>query len=540
MERVACTLFVAICACITLPANVFAQNGDPCPRPVAGSVVTPPPDLFSENGVLKVVFDYFTSVDAAGRTLFCFVTPTGKQAPTLHVWPGDRLDLTVVNKVPPPPAAAPAEIVSSAARQCGDATMTVSSVNMHFHGTNTSPKCHSDETIHTIINSGESFHYAVQFPRDEPPGLYWYHPHIHGIAEAAVQGGASGAIIVEGIAKLQPAVIRLPQRVLIIRDQNVAGNPNPGGAIPAWDVTLNYVPIAYPAETPAIIQMKPGEREFWRVANASADTILDLQVVYDGAAQPLHVVAFDGVPTGSQDGTRRGKIVTQTDILLPPAGRAEFFLDGPSAKVKNAVFQTLNIDTGPLGDNDPARPLANIQATPDTPQLQPERAQESRRPAGPQRFNGLALVHPTAKRSLYFSEVVSDPSNPASPTNFFITVAGATPTLFGPNNPPAITTRQGSVEDWTIENRSSENHDFHMHQIHFLLLAINGVPVPPKKQQFYDTYEVPYWKGTGPYPSITLRMDFRGPDVGDFVYHCHILEHADNGMMAIIRVLPPR
>jgi hypothetical protein len=55
------------------------------------------------------------------------------------------------------------------------------------------------------------------------------------------------------------------------RDQNVAGNPTPGGAIPSWDVTLNYVPIAYPAETPAIIQMKPGEREFWRVAMRPGD-----------------------------------------------------------------------------------------------------------------------------------------------------------------------------------------------------------------------------------------------------------------------------
>jgi FtsP/CotA-like multicopper oxidase with cupredoxin domain len=50
---------------------------------------------------------------------------------------------------------------------------------------------------------------------------------------------------------------------------------------------------------------------------------------------------------------------------------------------------------------------------------------------------------------------------------------------------------------------------------------------------------VPFWKGKGhPYPSITVRMDFRGPDVGDFVYHCHILGHEDNGMMATIRVLP--
>ena len=536
MERIGWTLLIVICAFIALPACGFAQGSSPCPRPAAGSVVAAPPDLFSEHGVLKVEFDYFTTVDAAGRNLFCFVTPSGEQAPTLHVQPGDTLEITVRNKVPEPPSGASMERAGSASKQCGAATMTASSVNIHFHGTNTSPTCHSDEVIHTIINSGQSFEYSVHFPADEPPGLYWYHPHIHGIAEAAVQGGASGAIIVEGIAKLQPAVAGLPERVLIIRDQNVAGNPTPGGPVPSWDVTLNYIPIPYPSFTPAIIKMKPGEREFWRVANASADSIMDLQVKYDGLAQPLQLVAFDGVPIGSQDGTRRGTVVTRTDVLIPPAGRAEFILDGPSAKVKSAVFQTLNVDTGPDGDNDPQRPLAVIQATPNAPPL--PSAQEPSGPANPQRFEGLAQAVPTANRQLYFSEVLSDPSNPASPTNFYITVDGAPPTLFDPNNPPAITTSQGSVEDWTIQNRSGENHEFHIHQIHFLLLAVNGVPVPVEQQQFYDTYQIPYWKGTGPYPSITVRMDFRGPDTGDFVYHCHILGHEDNGMMAIIRVLP--
>jgi FtsP/CotA-like multicopper oxidase with cupredoxin domain len=94
------------------------------------------------------------------------------------------------------------------------------------------------------------------------------------------------------------------------------------------------------------------------------------------------------------------------------------------------------------------------------------------------------------------------------------------------------------VEDWTIENRSQENHEFHIHQIHFLLLAIDGKPGAPEQQQFLDTIQVPYWSGKGPYPSVTVRLDFRGADIGDFVYHCHILGHEDNGMMAIIRVLP--
>jgi FtsP/CotA-like multicopper oxidase with cupredoxin domain len=77
---------------------------------------------------------------------------------------------------------------------------------------------------------------------------------------------------------------------------------------------------------------------------------------------------------------------------------------------------------------------------------------------------------------------------------------------------------------------------FHMHQIHFQLLAINGVPVPPVQRQWYDTHEVGYWTGSGPYPSIKVRMDFRGAVAGEFVYHCHILGHEDNGMMANILV----
>ena len=523
-----------------LPTAVFANI---CPRPAPGSVVSAPPELYSSNGLLNVQLNYFTTVDAAGRTLFCFQTLNGLESPTLHVMPGDTLNFTITNLVPAPPPGSPTEVVSNPSNRCGDVTMTITSVNVHYHGTNTSPQCHSDEVIHTVINSGESFQYSVHFPADEPPGLYWYHPHLHGLAEAAVQGGASGAIIVGGIANVQPAVAGLPQRVLLFRDQPVAGNPAPGGTVPAWDVTLNYVPISYvatpqPGFVPSLIKIKPGQKEFWRVVNASADTILDLQLLYDNRAQPLSIVAFDGVPVGSQDGTAPGKLLTQTDVLIPPAGRAEFIMNGPSASVRNAVLRTLNIDTGPAGDNDPARTVAILQKSTSGPPLPTTEVATGTQVSA--RFAGLAAATPTAARTLYFSEVISDPSDPSSPTNFFITVDGATPTLFDPNNPPAITTTQGSVEDWVIQNRSSENHEFHMHQIHFLLLAVNGVPVPLAQQQFYDTIQVPYWSGTGAYPSVKVRMDFRGPDIGDFVYHCHILGHEDNGMMAIIRVLPHR
>jgi len=117
---------------------------------------------------------------------------------------------------------------------------------------------------------------------------------------------------------------------------------------------------------------------------------------------------------------------------------------------------------------------------------------------------------------------------------------------FSPDNPPAVTTTQGAVEDWTIQNRAQENHEFHFHQIHFMVLSqdhfeVNGShPVNALQGQLMDMIEIPFWDGkkSHPFPSVTVRMDFRGPDIGDFVYHCHILNHEDQGMMAIIRVLP--
>ena len=170
--------------------------------------------------------------------------------------------------------------------------MTETSMNIHFHGMNVSPLCGGDDVVHTLVNSGKTFHYQINVPNDEPPGLYWYHPHVHGIAEAALQGGASGVIVVEGIETLQPSVAGLPERILVIRDQVVAGGPAPGGVVPSWDISVNYVPISYPAMVPSVIRAAGHGKEFWRVANASADTVLDLQLTYDGVVQTLQVVGL--------------------------------------------------------------------------------------------------------------------------------------------------------------------------------------------------------------------------------------------------------
>ncbi len=518
---------LAIATLVVVPASSYGQSSNPCPRFPVGSAVTPPLNLYSHNGVLTVNFTYQTEVASNGLTRYCFITDNGVQSPTLHVNPGDELIVNLTNGLPQTPAnmATMPEMTMSGPSCIPGAMMTNASVNVHYHGTNVPPTCHQDEVLTTLVNAGSSYQYKIVFPTDEPPGLYWYHPHIHGISEAAVLGGASGAIIVEGIQNVNPLVAGLPYQVLIIRDNNVPGVPQPDQ--PAWDVSLNYVPVPYPIYTPAVIHIQPGQQQFWRVLNACADTIIRLEVVYDGVPQTLSVVALDGVPTNSQDGTTKGTPLYDTQIFIPPAGRAEFVVTGPSTSVKTAQLLTLYVNTGPDGDYDPDRPLANILASANA--SQPDLIPAVSGPPPPARFSDLATTQPTVERQLYFSE-----NN--NTQQFFITVQGQTPKVFNVDNPPAIVTTQGSVEDWTIENRATEDHEFHIHQIHFLPLEVNGVPV--SGGQYLDTINVPYWSGSGPYPRIKVRMDFRGNVSGDFVYHCHILQHEDAGMMAIIRVLP--
>ena len=135
-------------------------------------------------------------------------------------------------------------------------------------------------------------------------------------------------------------------------------------------------------------------------------------------------------------------------------------------------------------------------------------------------------------------EKLDDPNDPNSATTFYVTVDGQTPKAFDPADGPNIVAQQGDVEDWIIENRSTELHAFHIHQLHFMLVAWNGVPV--NEPFLRDTVNVPYFNGRMlQYPSVRVRMDFRDPDiVGTFVYHCHLLEHEDAGMMGTIRVDP--
>jgi FtsP/CotA-like multicopper oxidase with cupredoxin domain len=530
--------------------------------------VEEPEDLRSQNGVLEVELTANDTAEANGATLYCYTDAAGRESPNLRVNPGDLVIIHLKNALtdlsPGVTAAVQAHSHKRAQTSndpCTSGIMSPVSTNLHFHGLTIPPVCHQDDVMKTSVQPGDApLEYRFHIPEDEPPGLYWYHPHIHGFSKQQLLGGASGALIVEGIERAKKVVAGLPERVFIIRDQDLvnpnappaksepvvpkfmidrdgdAANNGTGFGKPAKDLSINYVPVPYPDYPPGVIEMRPGERQLWRVLNASAITYLNLEVLFGHAPQPLGLVAMDGVPMNHND--EQGESVdSQTHIGLPPGARVEFVVTGP-AEGESALLVTRTVDTGPGGENDPNRMLAKIVASSNAPEPR-SRLQSSPEPLPAAREAWLGNVAPVRVRRLYFSEKLADPNDPTSAVEFYLTVDGQEAKMFDMSSEiPNIVAQQGTVEDWIIENRSSELHAFHIHQLHFLLLDYMGRQV--NEDFLRDTVNVPYFTGRSlAYPSVRLRMDFRDPNiVGTFVYHCHLLEHEDKGMMGSIRVEP--
>jgi FtsP/CotA-like multicopper oxidase with cupredoxin domain len=558
-------------ALLTLNARANGASSPMCPRPAPGADVPEPEDLRSQNGILRVELTFHNFVEGDGQVGYCYLYKDGAEAPTLRLKPGDWLILTLKNELSdleqkPSNASIPsmaATMEMSPASCGGGALMRATSTNLHFHGLTVPSACHEDDVLQTSIDStGTPFEYKFQVPTDEPPGLYWYHPHIHGFTKVQVLGGASGALIVEGIERAQSIVAGLPERVLIVRDQDLVNpdapvpqgagvikappavldqdgdvrNTGSGTGKPNKDLSLNFVPVSFPDYRPAVIRMKPQEVELWRFLNASAITYLNLQIVFDGLPQQVQIVAMDGVPLNANDLGGPG-FIWLNHIGLPPGGRAEFIVKGPLEGTE-AVLLTRSVNTGAAGENDPVRPIAKILVSPVAPEPV-SRLSIKTEPFPRSTKTWLGKTAPVRTRRLYFSERPSDPSNPNSPTIFMLTVDGQPEAPFDPTSTvPNIVARQGSVEDWIIENRTQELHAFHIHQVHFMLLQWFGIDV--NEPFLRDTINVPFWDGkSSVYPSVKVRVDFRDPNsVGTFLYHCHLLEHEDGGMMGLIRVDP--
>ena len=470
LTRLGAILPAALALCAPLPAQAADTVAETRIAPL-----TTPPEYRSKVGQLFVTMEARHSEVRVGNYTLAGATYNGVYAgPVLRLKPGDTLHFRLINHL-------------------GQIT------NLHFHGLGVSPEGHGDDSMH-MVAPGEAWDYVIAIPKDHPPGVYWYHTHGHDFAERQVMGGLSGTIVIEGFQEEVPATRSLTERLMALKEFS----PNGKGG-------LNHVPKPAHGTVQSIngqvgsrIAMRPGETQLWRFSDQTANTYFRLKL--EGSR--FTVIGRDARPILQPE--------TMRELIIGPSERMDVLVTAPAAGRYRLLSEPTA--TGPAGDMFPAQTLAVIDSARDPARPEPA-------PLGPLTVNApkqrpIPGDRIDARRMVVFSE---DPVTGL----FFINHQTFDPNRIDMKIP------LGSIEDWTVRNASEELHVFHIHQVPFQVLSINGKAVPFVGLQ--DTIDVPI------HGEVKIRIAFTDPIiVGRFMFHCHILEHEDKGMMAHIEVYDPK
>ncbi|MGW7007735.1 multicopper oxidase family protein [Streptomyces sp. NPDC054933] len=378
-----------------------------------------------------------------------------------------------------------------------DLTMTnrtSEGTNLHVHGLHVSPLSPGDD-IFISIKPGQVYHYSYRLPRDVTPGTYWYHSHEHMLSAPQVAGGESGIIIVDGLGRYLPASLRhITEHVIALKDDQIQGD------------SIKTKPLSIGAPTNRtvngqqnpVIRIRPGETQLWRLANIGANIYYNLHL----PGSKFYVIAQDGYPVK--------RVYAADSLLIPAAARFDVLVQGGPAG--RAPLQTLAYNSGPAGNQFPKVDLATVvsQGTP---------AHRDHIPVGLAPNEDLSDAAIAARQTVTYTE------NTAG-TKFYINGR-----QFDPNRVD-FTATLNTVEEWTILNNTNEDHSFHLHTNHFQVMSVNDRPVP-RGHPWYETFNVPV------HGKVVIRIRF-ADFIGKTVLHCHLLNHEDMGMMAVLDVVPRR
>ena len=463
-------------------------------------VVADPPEV---RGPFMLVATYDS---AAGHNAFAYNGNT--VPPVIRVLPGGVIKLHYVNNLP-----------IQSEEMCATGRCT-NMTNLHFHGLHVSPESPQDDVLTMMAMPGQALDYRVEVPSYAAPGLYWYHTHPHGESARQDLDGMSGAIVVEGIDRYYPQVRNTRESVLILRDQDLEY-----GAVGMREQVLGRVGVtSVPCGTATDqkhervftlngqirprIPIDSGERQFWRIVNASPDLHADLQL----SGGQFEIVALDGMPLSYHDPQRSTRKVDH--VFLPPAGRVEAIVIGPPSGSR-VTLSSRCVDTGPDGDANPAMVIADVGAPGD----------HSPMASVADSTGQLAhdKIEKTLIRGLEASEADFTVTFTEDKNGFYINGR-----KFSMHDDPLVSVRVGGMQHWRIVNATREIHPFHIHQVHFLAYAENSKQ--SDSPEWLDTVNVPYGG------SVDLIMDFTDPLIrGMSLFHCHLLNHEDKGMMAKIQ-----
>ena len=366
--------------------------------------------------------------------------------------------------------------------------------NLHFHGLNVSPLNNGDN-VFLHIAPGQTFTYQIKIP-EKHIGLFWYHPHAHGDVDQQIIGGMSGGILVDGSGRLYPFLKGLTERIFLLKHHPI------GRADYQELVTVN-------GNVAPIIPIRPGEAQFWQIGNIGADRFLRVKI--DGT--PFYLIGRDGyfVP----------RPIRMEEVILGPGQRCSAIVVGGQTgrhAFKSVAFKfdehqppLPEVELGTVVSQRAGTDVADVEAK--------VSAQHVNEPL----YVDVVRSSPIAHRRTFAFSV-----NPQK-TSFFINDQ-----VFDENRTD-VTVNLGDTEEWTILNKDSQYHDFHIHQAGFLVTEVNGALTD--FDGLRDTFSVPPARNGKPGEAKVI-IPFTNPEiVGRFVFHCHVAKHEDKGMMMTVEVL---
>ncbi|WP_353827002.1 multicopper oxidase family protein [Agromyces sp. SYSU T0242] len=418
-----------------------------------------------------------TTVTIDGRSVRVLGFEGGMPGPTLRVRPGDRIALRLRNEL--------------------DAA-----TNLHTHGLEVSPEGNSDN-VFVMIPSGGAFDYAYELGDEHPPGVFWYHPHHHGTTAEQLFAGLYGAIVVE-----EPDPLPVDrERVLVIADISFDANGDLATAT-RFDRMLGREGdlVLVNGQLQPTMVATSGERERWRIVNACTSRYLRLRL--DG--QRMRRLGIDA----GRDAAPRDV----DELVLLPGNRADVLVDATAGA--DAVLRTMPFDRGGMGAMGAPR-SATVGADLARFVVRGDAAASAAPVPGPTAPpRDLREEAVTGRRTL---TLAMGGAGGGMGQGMAFTIDGRTFAEGRIDLEPAA----GAVEEWTIVNTSTMDHPFHLHVWPMQLVEVDGAPVEGVDRR--DVVPVP---AAG---RVVVRIAFEGI-TGRTVYHCHILDHEDLGMMGVIRV----
>ena len=450
-----------------------ARVGDLDPGGSTDEELARPAELVARDGRLDVELVAAAGVRVAGRDARALGYNGSSPGPTLHVRPGDELAVRLTNRLDQP-------------------------TNLHTHGLRVSPQGNGDNPF-VQIEPGASFDYRYRVPADHPPGTQWYHPHHHGMVADQLFGGLAGALLVDG----GPALPVADDRVLLVTDITL----DPDGSVAAVGPTDRMRGregdlVLVNGQHRPVVPATSGHAQHWRIVNACTSRVFALRL----EGHPLTRIA--------QDGTFLPSPVAESQAVLAPGNRTDVVVSPVGAGRFALILDPVDRGDGMMGGTRSGGPITLATLVVDGP--------AASAPALPATLPAeSATAAATARRSTTFRMGMGGPMGGGGQA--VMTIDGRT---FDPGRDDQIVAA-GTVEEWTVLNSGPLAHPFHLHVWPFTVVAASdGRPTTGVPQ---DVALVPAggW--------VKMRIAFT-THTGRSVYHCHILDHEDAGMMATVVV----